>query len=269
MVLLERAAVGLLASGAVALVAYRRGSLSMSGAWTGLLVGVCVFLGGDGAWFAALLTFFVTSSALGRVGSKRKEATKRDFSKSDTRDSLQVLANGGVATAAAVAHGLWPHPELAAAFLGALATATGDTWATELGTLARTRPWSIRTLRPVPAGTSGAISGAGLLATLGGACLIGLVAALSPASYGLSPWVALAAAGAGGFCGAMADSWLGAVVQARFRCPHCQVDTEGALHHCGHATELTGGARSFGNDSVNAAATLVGSGAAVLLARLL
>ena len=60
-------------------------------------------------WFATLMAFFATSTLLGRVGAARKAVIKREFEKGDARDAWQVLANGGVATAAAL--GMWLLPD--------------------------------------------------------------------------------------------------------------------------------------------------------------
>ena len=65
-----------------------------------------------------------------------------------------------------------PSLPLMAFGLGTLAAATADTWATEVGTLAGGTPRSIRTLRPVPAGTSGGVSVVGTLASVLGALLL-------------------------------------------------------------------------------------------------
>src|SRR5207302_10227914 len=106
-------------------------------------------------WSLLLLAFFVSSSALSRVGRRRQEkaAAAAEFGKGDRRDLGQALANGGVAAACAalsLARPAWP---LAAAVAGALAEANADTWATELGTLSRSTPRLITTGRRVPAGT--------------------------------------------------------------------------------------------------------------------
>jgi uncharacterized protein (TIGR00297 family) len=240
---------GFLASCAVAAFAFLRGALSPSGALAAVAVGTSIWAGGGGRWFAALMTFFVTSTLLGRVGRAAKEATKREFSKGDRRDALQVLANGGVAALAAGAAAAWGgSPALTAVFVGALATANGDTWATELGVLSRREPFSLVTLRRVPRGTSGAVSPLGLLATLLGA----LAVALPLGSLRLA-----LVAGVAGTCGSLADSLLGATVQTRFRCPACDKLTEGARHHCGAVCAPAGG--FIGNDAVNFLATAVGA----------
>jgi uncharacterized protein (TIGR00297 family) len=258
--LATRIAVGALLSAAIAWLALRRGSLSRSGALAAFAIGTVIYAGGGPGWFAVLGAFFFTSTLLGRVGRERKQATKREFSKGDTRDAWQALSNGGVAAACALGMVLLPSPAWAAAFLGALATANADTWATELGVLSRRDPISLVRLQRVPRGTSGAVSALGMLATLAGAFTVGAVFAIGErAPHAL--WVATVA----GTLGSLADSLLGATLQARFHCPTCRHDTEGELHHCGTRTLLHGGLRGFGNDAVNAAATVAGAFLAVLL----
>src|SRR5205823_4126906 len=113
---------GLGASSLVAALAFWRGALSPSGALAAIAVGTSVWAGGGPRWFAVLMIFFVTSTLLGRLGGAAKQATKREFSKGDRRDALQVLANGGVAAAAA-ALSWWcgAAPAFTMLFLGALA----------------------------------------------------------------------------------------------------------------------------------------------------
>jgi uncharacterized protein (TIGR00297 family) len=260
---MARVLIGFVVSSAIAALAFRRGALSSSGAFAATAVGAVIFVGGGGWWFATLGAFFVTSTLLGRVGAAYKARTKREFSKDDTRDAWQVLANGGVAATAALLMLVAPDARWLYAFVGALATANGDTWATELGILSPDEPRSLVTLRRVPRGTSGAVSALGLAATIAGAFLVGLVA--SPASG--RPlrvlWIALVA----GTVGALVDSLCGATVQETFFCRGCARECESARHHCGADAERRRGVVGFGNDLVNFTATLAGAvaGAALYL----
>ena len=256
-----RVLVGILVSSAIAELARRRGALSSSGAWAAAAVGAAIFVGGGAVWFAALGAFFVSSTLLGRVGAEHKARTKREFEKGDTRDAWQVLANGGVAAAAALGMTLWPDPRWLYAFAGALATANGDTWATELGILSRGEPRSLVTLGRVPRGTSGAVSLLGLGATVAGALLVGVVAAFA-ADGRLHLVFAAAVAGT---IGSLADSLAGATVQESFYCRGCARVCESPRHHCGAAAERVRGVGGFGNDAVNLVATVVGALVAVLL----
>lgn len=255
MATLHALALGVCFSAVVATIARRRGSLTSGGALAAVAVGAPIYAAGSGC-FLALLGFFVTSSALGHVGDARKAGLRRDYAKGDERDAWQVVANGGVAAACATAMCLHSDLDLAPAILGALATANGDTWATELGPLSARSPRSLRTLRAVPAGTSGAVSRAGLVASLAGGALVGgLLGLLAPGPW----WRWLGLGAACGLAGSLVDSLLGASVQAGFHCPACARPCEAARHTCGGAATHVRGLRWFGNDAVNLGATLAGA----------
>lgn len=244
----------------VALAARRVGALSASGAVAAAAVGFLLF--GMGGWRGALalLLFFISSSALSRVGKRRKEALS--FEKGGERDAGQVLANGGVAALCAALLPVSPDTSvMVAALLGALAAANADTWATEIGALARRSPVLITTLQPAPTGASGAISAPGTAAALAGAFLIGLTALLW--QTGSAGFLAVTA---GGFAGSLFDSLLGATVQAQYRCPVCGKLTERRIHCDDQPTERARGLAWMNNDAVNALATAFGAVTAALLA---
>jgi uncharacterized membrane protein len=148
------------------------------------------------------------------------------------------------------------------AFLGAIAAANADTWATELGTLSRRPPRRITDLRIAPPGTSGAVSALGTWAALGGAALIGGLALIGDRGGG----DVFAAAAAGGLLGSLVDSWLGATLQAVYRCEADGQETEQHPRHtCGAPTRLARGWAWLNNDLVNFAASITGAGLAVVV----
>jgi uncharacterized membrane protein len=201
------------------------------------------------------------------------------FAKGGRRDLGQALANGGLGALLAVASWLWPHPAWLAAFAGAMAAVTADTWATEIGILSARSPRLITTLRPVPTGTSGGITWLGSLAALVGGLCIGLGAvalqaleqvgraslpllarALPPPPFpGLGAPVLLLAAALGGLVSAFFDSLLGATVQQVYVCEVCGKETERRVHH-DRPTRPLRGWRWLGNDGVNFLASVVGAG---------
>lgn len=253
-----QAAIGAAFAAVVAVLAYRAHALSLGGAVGAFAVGAIVF--GAGGWPAAavLFAFFIPSTLLTRMGRRRKAAATGGHE--SPRGGFQVLANGGVAALCALAatqgSALWN-----VAFAGAFAAAAADTWGTEIGTLSPWPPVSILTLRPLRAGTSGGITAVGLAATVAGALVVALVAA----KVGLAP---LAAVAAGGVAGALADSVLGASLQALRWCPACARECETRRHDCGTPTVLRRGATWLENDGVNLAATLVGATIAGLASNL-
>jgi uncharacterized protein (TIGR00297 family) len=223
-----------------ALVAWKLKALTPSGAVAAMGIGFCHLAFGGWPGAGALLLFFVTSTALSKIGKHKKETL--GFEKSSRRDALQVLANGGVAALCACTH----QPLL---MLGALAAACADTWATEVGSLLGGTPRKITTLKPARPGESGAISLLGTLAALAGAGLLSLLAGRF--------WPAVLL---GGFLGSLVDSLLGATLQAQWK------DTEGSFTEIKNGKPVRG--LSFmNNDAVNFLATLTGAILAGALAR--
>jgi uncharacterized protein (TIGR00297 family) len=244
---------GFVISLVVALIAFRMKALTISGVVVAIIIGtISVAAGWD--WVVVLLAFFIVTSALSAIGSADKRLrTESVVEKFGGRDGWQVLANGGAfATAAAM---FVNSDELSwkIAGFGALAAATSDSWATEIGTLSRKSPWSITNGRHVPPGTSGGITVPGTLAAIGGAAFISLVSLLADWVPGLSACVLI-----GGVSGSTADSLLGGTLQMQRRCLECGAFTERRTHNCGGTTRVVRGIPGFDNDGVNAVATVIG-----------
>jgi uncharacterized protein (TIGR00297 family) len=196
--------------------------LTRRGAAAALAVGVATLWGFGWRGFALLLAFFVSGSVLtpaAEGGDGAKGGGRR-------RNARQVVANGGMAALAALA-GSWP------AFAGALAAATADTWASEIGIRSRTPPRLITNGKRVAAGTDGGMT---LLGTAAGVAGAGLIAILSYV-FGYPDALAI---GVAGVIGMVMDSSLGATLQGKVRW--------------------------FDNDVVNLAATLTGAAVAGLIA---
>jgi uncharacterized protein (TIGR00297 family) len=261
--MLGRALLGAVAAAVVAILAHRLRSLSASGAVAAVVVGAAAVAVGW-AWGALLVLYFVTSVVLSRLGRDTKACrTAPVVAKGGARDATQVLANGGLfALLALLSTVLTPaHAStVALASLGALAAAAADTWATEVGTLLGGTPRSLRTLGPVPPGTSGGMSVPGTLAMLAGASFVAV------AAQRLSIRNAVLAITVGGVAGALADTVLGELVQERRWCAHCERETERRVHDCGHTTTRRRGLSWLDNDAVNFAATVAGALVAAALA---
>lgn len=256
---------GAIVAGGIAFAAWRAHALTLGGALAATAVGAFTYASGTFGFTLLLLAFFVPSVALSRMGKARKR-TLVDIGKVGARDAAQVLANGGVATLCAVTFALTHDQRWAWGFAGAYAAATADTWATEIGTLARHRPRSIFTLRPIATGLSGGVTVPGTLAEIAGAAWIALAAA---------PCVALNAGNVtvravfgtllAGVIGSTVDSVLGASAQELRRCEKCARTCETNPHVCGAPTRLVRGIAGVSNDLVNLFATVTGAAIAFAL----
>jgi uncharacterized protein (TIGR00297 family) len=259
-----RAAVGFAAAAALSLAARQARALSPSGALAATAVGGTVVAGSGIRGGAMLLTFFITSTLLGRLpaGDHLEQRRGRE------RDAVQVMANGGVAAILALASSLpWNRTRalFSAGFGGAVATAAADTWATEIGSRSGTQPRSILTLQPTAPGASGGVTVAGLAASALAAALIARLASAPAGSSVHHPSPRAIAIALGGFTGALVDSVLGATVQEVRFCDTCLVESEAWLHRCGAQTRVMRGARWCDNDMVNAIATAAGATTAILV----
>ncbi len=251
--------IGFLFAVIIAFGAYRAHSLSKSGAWGALLEGTIIFGLGGWKWAVLLLAFFISSSVLTRLFGKKKASLNEKFDKGGVRDIGQVLANGAIASIFSGLHFFFPSASWTwMAFAASLAAVNADTWATELGVLSPSLPRLITSWDPVECGTSGAVSLYGTVAAAGGAALIALLGAvLGPAGQ---IWANLEIILIAGLFGSLFDSYLGATVQAIYRCPHCDKETEKhPLHTCGTQTVQVRGWSWLNNDMVNLGCALMGA----------
>lgn len=249
----------------VAGAAYRKQSLSLSGMLAAFLMGTIYFGAGNAFWFGILLIFFISSSLLSRLHHENKAELELTYDKTGRRDAGQVFANGGLGMLLVLLNSLYPLEVWGYLFIGVMATVTSDTWATEIGTLAKKPPRSVLTGKLLQAGASGGVSLPGTLAAAAGGVLIGACSWLLRAISGMESdsFLLLTLAGlVGGLAGAFADSFLGATLQRMNRCKVCGREVE-ASHHCGQRTVFARGWRWMNNDAVNAISSIIGGAAAL------
>ncbi|HRN67508.1 MAG TPA: DUF92 domain-containing protein [Promineifilum sp.] len=265
--LLPPLALGLVLSLLIAFLAWRRDSLSQSGAVGALVVGTLIFGLGGWVWGVLLAVFFISSSLLSHFKEREKAAVAEKFEKGHRRDMGQVLANGGLGAVIALLSVVVPESAVPAGtwfflFLGVMATVTADTWATELGTLSKGAPRLITNGRAVEVGTSGGVSPLGTGVSFAGGLLIGLTAGLLAPVSGLLPWstaLPVALIGAlSGATGSLIDSLMGATIQQIYYCDTCAKETERRLHRCGTTTRPLRGWAWMHNDMVNLISSLGG-----------
>ncbi|MCH7498107.1 MAG: DUF92 domain-containing protein [Candidatus Marinimicrobia bacterium] len=249
-------AVAVWAGGSALLLALatRMRALDLSGALTAWALGLLVFAAGGWDWVLPLVAFFGLSSALTRLRYSAVPASPRPHA--GRRNLVQVTANGGVPLALALAYGLWQVEALYLLFLAALAAATADTWATEIGGWLGGQPRDIVTRQYVDLGASGGLTLAGTAGSLAGAGTLGAVGiVLQPAVVAVADGVALTLIG---FTAALLDSLLGATLQVRYLNPGTGAVVE-ELAAAGEDAAVHSGWRWLDNDAVNLACTASGA----------
>jgi len=240
--------------------AYRLNVLSLSGTIAAFLLGTFVFAVGGIQWMIPMGTFFVFSSLLSKIGKRKKQVLESVYEKTSNRDMMQVFANGGIGGLMVI---VWHYTQMDLfyyAFLGSLAAATADTWATEIGVFSRQQPRHILNFRPVSMGTSGGITtmgttgaalGSGVLTFSGWVIPIGSIHPFFQGNIFLVIVVS-------GILGALLDSVLGATVQAQYQCAQCDKITEKTVH-CSKPTAQIRGYHWINNDVVNLCCTAAGA----------
>lgn len=133
-----------------------------------------------------------------------------------------------------------------------IAVSSADTWASEIGMLAKGDPYNILTLKKVATGLSGGVSLLGTFAAIGGSFLIastyaGGIFLFTPTSFQPATfWQPFLL----GVLGMFVDSLLGSALQSKYRCVVCHQITEQEYHH-NKPCQIVHGLKFIDNDIVN------------------
>ena len=245
----------------IGLVSMRKKSLSFPGGLLGAaIVGVITFLAHPYIWMT-LLTFFITSTAIGKYKGSEKAVAMEYAEKGGERDFFQVMANGGVATAASVIilinfgiYNVGVTEIWVVIAVTSIAASAADTWATEVGTTTTNDPiWIFPPWNNVPKGTSGGVTFKGFMGTAMGAAVIGALYFFLTFST-LALYIVL-----GGILGSLIDTLLGASIQSVYYCETCKKQTEKKYHKCGTESKHIRGWRIMDNDVVNLLSGIIAS----------
>ncbi|XP_062148869.1 protein PGR [Alnus glutinosa] len=222
-----------LISSLIAIRAYRRKSLDLSGALAGFVV-MTIHIAFGYRYGAMLLVFFYTSSKLTKVGEEKKRRVDADFKEGGQRNWIQVLFNSGIATVLVVVMWIltgWQDKcldskestlitSLIGGIIGHYSCCNGDTWSSELGILSDAQPRLITTFKPVRRGTNGGVTLAGLLAAAAAGSVMGLTFVVfgfftTKCTYdvALKQLLVIPLSALAGLCGSLIDSLLGATLQ--------------------------------------------------------
>ncbi|EEF47011.1 conserved hypothetical protein [Ricinus communis] len=225
--------IGALISSTIAIRAYKRKSLNLSGAIAGFLV-MTIHFAVSYRFGAIILAFFLSSSKLTKVGEEKKRRIDADFKEGGQRNWIQVLFNSGIATVLALA--IWKlrgwqevcldtkESTVLTALLGGIighySCCSGDTWSSELGVLSDATPRLITTFKHVRRGTNGGVTIAGLAAAAAAGGVIGVTFVLfglfttsCEYSVALKQLLVIPLSVMAGVCGSLIDSLLGATLQ--------------------------------------------------------
>jgi len=238
--------IGTLLAAFVSILSYKIHFLNAGGSMLAFIMGSIIFGFGGLTYTFPILGFFILSSFISKIGKNKKKQFESSYQKSGVRDFYQALANGGVATLIVLIAYFSENESMYIIYIAALATATADTWATELGIFSKAKPRLITNFKSVMPGTSGGISYIGTASALLGSIMIVVIGHIFH-PFTLYQIVVLSLSGLGG---CFIDSLLGATVQGQFICQQCGKFTESKIH-CENNSLLKQGYYAIDNDLVN------------------
>lgn len=223
-----------------------KNALTKWGTVAAVLMDIVIGLAFGNFGFVILISFFAGSVVIDKF---KKMAKGRDESeKHGARDLMQVLANGIVPSACAVAfifsNG---NPIFAVAFVASLAEAFADTAASGLGAFSK-KTFDPFRWRKCVGGISGGMSLIGTFSSFVGALVISCFAIAVSGGVFTVKYALVSTVSA--FVGTLIDSLLGSLLQVKYRCPICSSLTEKKTH-CSTPTAKVEGANFVDNDMVN------------------
>ena len=243
--------------------AHKKNALTMGGILAAFVVDVIISVTLGNGGFVLLLAFFAFGVIIDKVKKKykksrqnKKEPTEK---RGDCRDQVQVLANSLVATICAILFSITHNRIFIIAFAASLAEALADTVASGIGVL-NPKAYDLFRMRSCKPGISGGMSILGTASSFVAALLMAIIANLLGLVLSNEVVIIMICA----FLGGVFDSFLGSLVQVKYRCVVCGELIE-REEHCGTPTVHHSGIKVMSNDLVNLLGTAFSAILAIIL----
>lgn len=202
-----RITIALALSFSCAFLAFILNWLTLDGMASATLFGLISFGLGSFIGAAIVLAFFISSSLLSKDLVSEESFLETKF----RRDGIQVWSNGFWFAFWVIIWFLSKEEAFLIAGVGSMASATADTWASEIGgQRVKGKTWLFPSFKIVKAGTDGGISVIGTLATFGGALFVGIIFWLFYQEATLLQFYIITISGV---LGSLVDSFLGTKLQ--------------------------------------------------------
>jgi uncharacterized protein (TIGR00297 family) len=203
-------AVAFLIAFILSLFALKAGVADESGLMSATIVGTSMILFTDIRFFAIIATFYIVGSAVTKYKYEVKQRLGIAETAGGARGYSNVFGNSLAPLFFALQYGTTKEEIFAVAFVASVATALGDTMASEVGKTAK-NVYLITNFNRVEPGVSGGISYIGELSAIAGAALISLVSV----ALGIIEIKYLALATIAAFLAIHVDSVLGATLEEK------------------------------------------------------
>ena len=228
-------------------VTLKKGAFTPAAAMSAGAILVTAAICGSYAAIVVVLVAYGTVFAVDLVLGKRTEKITGEINlKTGRRDVVQVLANATAAVIAIILGKLFESPIGMVVYTSALTECLADSLASDVGVLSKKDPVDVCRMRRIKRGMSGGVSLLGTVSALLG-CLLMTLIFIAFFGFNTKNVVAVLVIP---MIGILADSILGSLVQAKYKCTVCGKYTEKKLH-CEKPTDHAGGLKIINNDMVN------------------
>ena len=243
----------------------KKRALTPSAVATAIMLDVAVSLTFGNVGFLVLMAFFAGSMIADKIKKTRKKAEQSSETSSDKghRGVTQVFANGFVAMLCALTYSVSEDKVYFIAFVAVMAEAFADTAASGIGSSAK-RVYDVFRFEKCERGISGGMSLVGTCTSL----VASFAVAAIPFIFGKLAVSDFLIIGFIGFAGAIFDSFLGSVFQAKYKCSVCGSVIEHPIH-CEKSATRYRGVRVITNSVVNFLSTLFCAVIAILIFKIL
>jgi uncharacterized protein (TIGR00297 family) len=234
--------------------AYKNQALTIGGIISAIIIDVVVSVALGNFGFIILLAFFVGGLITDKI--KKREKNKGRKKKSDIyhhieqRNHRQVLANSAVSVTCAILFLFTKDRGFLISFIASLAEALADTTASGIGSLSN-KTYDLFRMRKCRAGLSGGMSFVGTFSALISTFIITIIAVPFINVSAEEGMIIIISA----FLGMVFDSFLGSLLQIKFKCPNCGEIIEQPTH-CNVRAVKCSGIGFVDNNLVNFISTL-------------
>lgn len=194
------------------LYSYYKKALTINAVSIALLVAQMLLYFGGLSSYIGLISFFILCSAIGKFSNRNKQEAEKLQKGSHQRNIIQVLMNSLPGLILGIFSVIFVNYSLIFKMLSfaSFAVSTSDTFASEIGMNSKGNTWSILTFKKIQPGLSGGVSLMGIMASIIGSILMGLIGLC------FFSWQMVIIIIVLGIVGSIIDSILGDLVQVKF-----------------------------------------------------
>jgi len=207
---LQDLALGFVIAFILSFLAMKSGVADETGLIAATIVGMLVIISTDLRFFVILLLFYGIGSAATKYKYLEKEKLEIAEPAGGARGYSNVFANSLAALFFSLNYGYFHLDAFKVGFVASLATALGDTLASEIGKTSK-KVYLITNFKPVKPGESGGVSLIGEISAFAGSLIVSLCAL----AFGILDWLGFLISLFSGFIGVHIDSVLGATLEKK------------------------------------------------------